>query len=274
MDLPILVILAVVCVAIGFALDNLLHSLRGEKAAEPAAQPGSAASTLEDAEALRRAKTARPWPKESVRTPLETENVPPSSSKPVLEEGFRIWRGPVEKDLIVEVSGKQAHAPSDLDRDQLDRLGAALQELSAWLGRGVSASAPVPPSSLPAGLLEAVPGLGEVEPAGESGTAEVRRPSLNPIDVVSNALRAEIRNPPRPADKSLAAQVDAVLQEKLKGTPLEKRGIRLTDAADGGLLVQVGIDKYAGVEEVPDMEIQEIIRSAVAEWGKRTSPGK
>ena len=257
MDLPILIILAVVCIFIGFFLDNLLHSLRGEKAADAPTQRGEAASKQEEVSGAA----------------AGSEEMLSTSSGPVLEEVFRIWRGPVGKDLVVEVNGKKAHTPSDLDRDQLDRLGAALQELSAWLGRGVSAQTSAPPSSHPAGWPETSPGLVESLSEEDSSAGEVRRPSLNPFDVVSNALRAEIRKPPGPAEKSLAAQVDAVLQEQLKGTPLEKRGIRLTDAPDGGLLVHVGMEKYRGVEEVPDMEIREMIHSAVSEWGKRISPG-
>jgi hypothetical protein len=248
MDLPILIILAVVCIAIGFILDNLLHSLRGEKA--PVSSPGEGGATGE-----------------VVSGPDEI-TPPPSESEQVQEEVFRVWRGPLEKDLIIEMSGNKARSPSDLNLSQLDRLGSALQELSTWLGQGVS------PSSHPAELPGSVPDLIEEEPGDDRLSAEIRRPSFNPIDIVSNALRADVRKPPRPADKSLAAQVDAVLQEKLKGTPLEKRGIRLTDMPDGGLLVQVGFDRFAGVEEVPDIEIREIIHSAVAEWRKRTLPGK
>ncbi len=256
MDLPILIILAVVCVSIGFVLDNLLHFMRREKAPDSASPPGEAAPKPEDAP--------------------QTGSVPPppSGSEPAFEEVFSVWRRPLEKDLAVEVSGKKAHSSSDLDRDQLDRLAAALQELSAWLGRGVSTPGPVSPSSLPAASPATVPGLGNGVPVENIDSGEIRRPSLNPIDMVANALRSEIRKPPSPAEKSLATQVDAVLQEKIKGTPMEKRGIRLADAPDGSLQVQVGIEKYGGVEEVPDNEIREMIQAAVAEWGRRTLPRK
>jgi hypothetical protein len=64
-----------------------------------------------------------------------------------------------------------------------------------------------------------------------------------------------------------------VLQEKLVGTPWEIRNIHLKDAPDGGLMVQVGMDKYDGIEAVPDEEIRQLIRDSAEEWRKRMLPG-
>jgi hypothetical protein len=92
--------------------------------------------------------------------------------------------------------------------------------------------------------------------------------------VVTNALRTEIRRLPAISEKSLAAQVDVVLQDKLEGTALEKRGIHLLDAPDQGLLVQVGLEKYNGVDDVPEAEIRKMIREAVSEWSRKTAVKK
>jgi hypothetical protein len=252
MDLPVLIVLAVVCVAIGFVLDNLFHSLREgqvEKPAKPAA---------EETPAAQEASEPAPSPLESVS----------------LEEVLRIWRKPPEQALIVEVSGRKAHSPTDLDQAQLDLLGATLQKLSAWLGQGMAPAAlETPPALQPAPGETALESLALPEQAGEGYHGEKVKPlSLNPILLVTNALRADVQKPVEM--KSLATQVDEVLQEKLKGTPLEKRGIQLVDGPDKGLLVRVGMEKYPGVEEVPDAEIREMIHAAVVEWGKRVSPAK
>jgi hypothetical protein len=69
------------------------------------------------------------------------------------------------------------------------------------------------------------------------------------------------------------AQIDAVLQARLAGTPLASRGIRLAEALHGGAIVFVGTTQYDGVDRVPDSEIQEAIRGAIAEWEKRYTPG-
>ncbi len=71
--------------------------------------------------------------------------------------------------------------------------------------------------------------------------------------------------------KSIAEQVDDILQERIKGTPLDQRGIRITEAPDGGLLIWVGIEKFNGLDEVPYEDIRDSIRKAAEEWGRRTN---
>jgi len=72
---------------------------------------------------------------------------------------------------------------------------------------------------------------------------------------------------------SLVQQIDHVLQARLAGTPLASRGIRLAEAPHGGAIVFIGQTQYDGVDKVADPEIQGAIRSAIAEWEKRYTPG-
>jgi hypothetical protein len=72
---------------------------------------------------------------------------------------------------------------------------------------------------------------------------------------------------------SLVQQIDRVLQARLAGTALAGRGIRLAEAAHGGALVFIGQTQYDGVDKVADPEIQAAIRSAIADWEKRYTPG-
>jgi hypothetical protein len=65
------------------------------------------------------------------------------------------------------------------------------------------------------------------------------------------------------------AQIDEILQERLAGTPLAVRGIRLQEAPDGGVIVLVGLQRFEGIDAVPDSEIKAAIRQAVAEWEKQ-----
>jgi hypothetical protein len=78
---------------------------------------------------------------------------------------------------------------------------------------------------------------------------------------------------PGPQAMSLVQQIDHVLQARLAGTPLASRGIRLAEAPHGGAIVFIGQIKYDGVDKVADPEIQGAIRSAIAEWEKRYTPG-
>ncbi len=75
------------------------------------------------------------------------------------------------------------------------------------------------------------------------------------------------------ATTSLVAQIDAILQVRLAGTPLAGTGIRLAESLDGGVIVFVGRQQYAGVADVPDPQVQAAIKAAIAEWEKRYTPG-
>ena len=75
------------------------------------------------------------------------------------------------------------------------------------------------------------------------------------------------------APTTMVGQIDAILQTRLAGTTLAGRGVRLIESLDGGVSVMVGLQRFAGVGEVPDGEVQAAIRAAIAEWEKRFTPG-
>jgi hypothetical protein len=95
----------------------------------------------------------------------------------------------------------------------------------------------------------------------------IKKVSLNPVDVVAKALQADIGTPL--ITKSLAEQVDEILQEKLLASPLREKKIRLVDLPGGGLVVMVGLEKYDGIDAVPDEQVRAVLREAVDEWGRR-----
>jgi hypothetical protein len=68
-------------------------------------------------------------------------------------------------------------------------------------------------------------------------------------------------------------QVDAILQAQMVGTPLFEKGIRLQESPEGGVLVWVGINKFEGVDGVPDDDIKAAIRAAIAVWENKYTPG-
>jgi hypothetical protein len=78
---------------------------------------------------------------------------------------------------------------------------------------------------------------------------------------------------PEPAPNSMVTQIDAILQARLIGTPLEQMGIRLIESAKGDPLVLVGDKSYTGVGEVSDPAVQAAIRAAIAEWERKYTPG-
>lgn len=75
------------------------------------------------------------------------------------------------------------------------------------------------------------------------------------------------------APQSMVAQIDEILQQRIMNTPLEQIGLRLEETPAGGVIVIVGSNRYAGVGEVPDPEVQNALRTAIAIWEKKFTPG-
>ncbi len=65
-----------------------------------------------------------------------------------------------------------------------------------------------------------------------------------------------------PSDQMIV-EINDILQRSLAGTP--DRGVRLISDSVGGVKVYIGIKSYE-IEDVPDLEIKDLIRQAVAEW--------
>lgn len=171
--------------------------------------------------------------------------------------------------VIPEIGSKRFHSPAEMSEVQREGFSRLLNQMQAWLGLEkdvpgqVEAHPHFPPS-------ESTSTIAPSRPLANEPAESFRRPSMNPIDTLARAVQTDIGKIPA-AQKSIAAQIDEVLQEKMAGTPLEKRGISLLDHPGQGVLVRVGLDQYDGIDAVPDEEIRDLIRSAAAEWEKRVS---
>lgn len=75
---------------------------------------------------------------------------------------------------------------------------------------------------------------------------------------------------PVPSAESIVAQINMILQSRLADSPLVNQGIRLMESPTGGVWVYIGLDKYEGIDAIPDPEIKAFIRKAVAEWESLT----
>lgn len=136
--------------------------------------------------------------------------------------------------------------------------------------------------------IEAGPVQRAQQPAPQPAPApsgSAHRPTVPPFEGQMVAASVPARGtgplgaPPPPPSEPVSApttmvgQIDAILQTKLIGTPLATRGIRLVESAQGGAMVVVGLNRYEGVGEVPEPEVQAVIRAAIAEWENKYTPG-
>ncbi len=172
------------------------------------------------------------------------------------------------KAVFLQVEGKVIRSTNDLSKEQRTRLSPYFEVLASWFNL---------PASKP---TQAVAPLLSFEGSSEPATLQtaavasdpslIQRPSLNPINILARAIQADV-TVPKASAKSIAAQIDEILQEKIEGTDMAQRGVRLLELPNKGMVVMVGLDQYGGVDEVPDDEIRRMIKSAVADWETRVS---
>jgi hypothetical protein len=171
------------------------------------------------------------------------------------------------KAVFLQVEGKVVRSINDLSKEQRTRLLPYFEVLASWFTPASKAAQTVAP--LPS--FEGVSEPATLQPATAAyGQTPVQRPSLNPINVLARAIQADI-NVPQASTKSIAAQIDDILQEKIEGTEMAQRGVRLLELPSKGMVVMIGLDQYGGVDEVPDDEVRNMIKSAVADWENRVS---
>ncbi len=199
--------------------------------------------------------------------------------------------------------------PSALPMEQRKRLIEILSIMRPWLeGRSAPPTPPTPPTAsapppAPASALtSAHPGiaplpqsslLDRIQSKSAPSVPSAQTPPT-PVEDTRQGAPAQPAPPPPPASPSPAApkpatiakedrpaspadsmveQIDSILQARLAGTPLEERGIFLTQSPEGGVNVYVGLTRYNGIDDILDPEIKAAIRAAITEWEHKFTPG-
>jgi hypothetical protein len=167
--------------------------------------------------------------------------------------------------MRLKLDGQRIEAAT-INPEQRKRIIAVLTQIRPWLEAAAPAPQPQPvssPKEAPtAGTIPApVPGPSSRRASAPASDA---RPTVPPVDGEKEAA---------PAPVSIVAQVDAILQAQLAGTPLVERGVRLQESPEGGVIVWVGMSKYDGIDDVPDDQIKAAIRFAITTWENKYTPG-
>jgi len=219
---------------------------------------------------------------------------------PDLEQAAGLWRERQTGSLLVEMDGLKFHSVYDLNDDQRQRLLKSVRDLHLWSGVPEQARNEQPaaavvraesatfvseqelrtldyerrnlPKHLVAGGapvaepadVEQSPGQPPAQPVAET----LKRPSLNPVEVLARALRADVPKSVSPP-LSIAGQIDEILQARLENSSLKGRAIRLMELPGKGMVVMVGLDQYESVSAVPDPEIRGLLQACVEEWEGR-----
>lgn len=175
--------------------------------------------------------------------------------------------------LTLDLDGVRADTAS-LTADQRKRLIEMLTLIRPWLeGRLAPAPAPAMPATT-APPLRAQPNA-----AASSPIPSTPKPALRPIPsqraapAMAKTAGTEKDERSAPPATGIVGQIDSILQMRLVGTPLEGRGIYLSNSPEGGVIVNVGLQKFNGIDEVTDPEIKAALRAAITEWENKYTPG-
>ncbi len=203
----------------------------------------------------------------------EKKNNPPAPATPVTVK--------VDDPGLMRIKNESGNLALDLDGtrvdtsaltvDQRKRLIEMLNMIRPWL-EGKPAPVPAP---APAPVVTQAPPPPQPRPATPTPSISTPRPASQPAPQppagksAANAKAEETQ----PKAIGIVGQIDTVLQARLIGTPLEGRGIYLSNSPEGGVVVNVGLQKYNGIDEVPDPEIKAALRAAITEWENKYTPG-
>ena len=204
---------------------------------------------------------------------------------PNLAEVARLMRDKQTQDLVIGMNGKTFRAASELTPAQSRRLNFASSVLAKWLVTTSPALQPseepavTPPEEalqedewLPAESVQEQAQYNHIPPFMAEPVDEVKPVSTKLQDVVGGILKPA--SAPAPEFKSIANQINDILQEMIADTPFDARGITVNDSPDHGVMVTLDGEKYPGVKDVPDEEVRNLIRSAVVEWEKGAIPSR
>lgn len=265
MDPTLLLIVAIVSVAIGYAGGAVITASRAGKKA-----------LKEDEKINEKAPASQPEPPVSqpiIETPAPILVQVPILTPPVDPNRVvvaTLWRELPHGILRADMAGSTIKRANELTADQRSQLKAVQEDLGDWLGPiSIAASLAINSVSPPAVVPEAtivgpdvkIPPQPIVADVSSKKSEEFNPPAANDQPVAPP--------PDRKTAQSIVSQIDEILQAQIKGTELESRGIRLVESATHGVTVWIGLKAYQGMDAIPDAEINTAIRMAVNEWEAR-----
>lgn len=181
----------------------------------------------------------------------------PPASPPPGKTLLRLWLDAAERPAL-DLDGQSVDTMRISEPHQ-KRLISLLNVMRPWIEGKPSVAAPVPaPQPVTSAPVMQVP-----PPVIKSIFSSFPTPSLLP---------GKKEEPPA-APISIVSQIDEILQARLATSPLAERGIKLLESPDGGVIVLIGSQKFEGVGEVTDPEVQVFIRATITEWEKKYTPG-
>ena len=250
---------------------NMLREEREPKASEAGAPASLAAAEAAGAPAeAAQLEAAKPASVTSGGNPFAgvTARLTGSGVRGSAHEVLRVLRDNLTGRVAVEMAGKRYASLDDVsDGEVRQALLTTLHDLEAFAGGTLSLTSDRPAETAAAAVTRQAPAARAARPAADQAPAEYKplpAPSMNPFKQMA-VLREIAKNPP-PVLKSITEQIDDVLQARIIGTPLIHRGLHVKPGPRGDAVFEADGQSYSAVDELPDVEVRDVIRAAIAEW--------
>ncbi len=193
------------------------------------------------------------WSERDKQKPESHDKLPEGLDEKQHEPLARLWRDRETGDLITEVDGTAYVNEKALSKSQKNELKHLAMNWAGWV-MGSEAKPEVVKAA-----TESLPPV----PAPVKEASAVAPQKLAEPEKGKKGEKVEEAKP-----KTMVEEIDEIMQNMIKGTPLENRGVRI--AQDRlGIVVWIGLDHFEGIDAVKDPGIQAALRKAVSEWESR-----
>ena len=188
-------------------------------------------------------------------------------NKDATPDGDTVMRFWIDEQKVqhVELEGQDVSI-TDGSPEQRKRLSDLLKVLQKWVQYGEPSQPAV--EVRPVAAVAAVVDTTEPPLVVPVVPKEDTKPRIDLVKGAQMFFSENVSRKVEPKPKTIVGMIDDVLQNKLETSPLQSRKIKLEDGPHGEVIVMVGAERYTGVDQVPDPEIQAIIREAIAEWDR------
>ena len=180
---------------------------------------------------------------------------------------MQVWQDQ-DGSLVVQIAGQHYRRVFDIrDRETGRRLLEIINRLVAF-SKGRETRELAAPSASPA-----------PEPALEARRQAFFKELTSPADdrprlsrITADPVPFRGRSPlERPGiNLNLADEIERLLQLRVDASPdFRQRAVHVRSAPDGGLRFDVDGARYTALDEIPDPQVQALLRAAISDWDAR-----
>jgi pyruvate/2-oxoglutarate dehydrogenase complex dihydrolipoamide acyltransferase (E2) component len=167
---------------------------------------------------------------------------------------------------LVRFTGGMATNPQAV-RSVLDAAPAQANAPAREPGPVAASAPPVAPTLPPTQPGAPVP---RPQPASSAPPLPTPRKRYSMVDYFRQGFQRQGSAEPAPSSTSFIDEIEEILQASLLALPASlPYEVHVLGGENGVLRIEVGNSTYNSPDEVPDPQIRQLIKSAVAEWEKR-----